>query len=94
MISSNTNPDKDEDIIRTAQRYAVEIISGAVSPYDGGRRIWKECHLKLKGGDHRLDPFVYWADEYEETANRRRRALCDKALRHAAALLIEHGSAV
>jgi hypothetical protein len=94
MISPITKTDESERIIQTAQQYAAEIVSGAVSPYDGGRRIWKECHLKLQRGDHRLDPFVYWADEYEDTSSKRRRALCDKALRHAAALLIEHGSAV
>jgi hypothetical protein len=94
MISAATKPDEREHIIRTAQRYADEIVRGVVSPYDGGRRIWRECQLELKTGDHRLDPFVYWTSEYEETTSKKRRALCDKALRHAAASLIEHGSAV
>jgi hypothetical protein len=94
MDSQHTNPVGSEEVIRLAQQYAREIISGAVSPYDGGRRIWRECHTKLEAGDHRLDPFVYWADEYEDTSSGSRRALCDKALRHAAVLLVEHGSAV
>ena len=94
MVSEPTTPDESEPFIRKAQRCADEIIRGAVSPYDGGRRIWKECQLRLKSGDHRLDPFVYWSSEYEDTTSKRRRALCDKALRHAAALLIESGSAV
>ena len=94
MSSTPPTADESEQVIRTAQRYAEEIIRGALSPYDGGRRIWKECQLKLKRGDHRLDPFVYWADEYEETSSKRRRALCDKALRHAATLLIQNGSAI
>jgi hypothetical protein len=94
MVSEPRTSDESESFIRTAQRYADEIIRGAVSPYDGGCRIWKECQLRLKTGDHRLDPFVYWSSEYEDTTSKRRRALCDKALRHAAALLIERGSAV
>src|SRR5438093_12067856 len=94
MNSPPPTSDESEQVIRTAQRYAEEIVRGVVSPYDGGRRIWKECQLKLKDGDHRLDPFVYWADEYEETSSKRRGALCDEALRHAATLLIRHGSAI
>jgi hypothetical protein len=93
MGSILPNPDGGDPIIVMARRYADEIIRGAVSPYDGGHRIWKECQLKLKDGDHRLDPFVYWSSEYEEASSKRRRALCDKALRHAANLLIERGSA-
>jgi hypothetical protein len=88
-------PDSDSpetaDIIRAAQRYAGDIVSGTVSPYDGARRIWKACQLRLPQGDHRLDPFVYWAGEYEDTSEEERRALCDKALR---TLLIENGTAI
>ena len=94
MIPEQITSDESERIIRTAQRYADEIIRGVVSPYDGSRRIWRECQLELKKGDHRLDPFVYWASEYEETSDKERHALCEKALRHAAALLVQHGSAV
>lgn len=94
MIPEESTSDQGERIIRQAQRYADEIIRGVVSPYDGSRRIWMECHLELKKDDHRLDPFVYWASEYEETSDKERRALCDKALRHAAVLLVQHGSAI
>jgi hypothetical protein len=82
-----------EDVIRDAQSIADKIIKGTLSPYDGGRRIWKECQLKLEQGDHRLDPFAYWASEYEDTSSQRRRALCDKALRQASVSLIENGKA-
>lgn len=83
-----------DQLIHTAQRYAEDIICGAVTPYEGGRRIWWECQLNLASGDHRLDPFVYWSSEYEETSDRERQALCDKALREAAASLVQRGSAL
>jgi hypothetical protein len=89
-----TSPDESNQIIQEAQRYAKEILSGAVTPYEGGHRIWRDCQLKLEDGDHRLDPFVYWASEYEETTSKPRRALCGKALRNAATLLVQHGSAL
>ena len=82
------------EIIQVAQRYAQDILTGAVKPYEGSRRIWKECQLNLEKGDHRLDPFVYWASEYENTTSRRRRALCDKSLRKAASSLVQNGSAL
>ena len=94
MIPEHTTSDESEPIIRAAKRHADEIIRGAVSPYDGSRRIWFECQLQLTKDDHRLDPFVYWASEYEETSDKERRDLCEKALRHAAELLIQQGSAV
>ena len=83
-----------DDVIRIAQRYADEILRDAVTPYDGGHRIWKECQFLLERGDRRLDPFVYWASEYEDTRSKKRRALCDRALRKAADLLVQTGSAL
>ncbi len=90
----DSNSAETADIIRTAQRYAGDIVSGTVSPYEGARSIWKACQLRLPQGDHRLDPFVYWASEYEDTSEEERRALCNKALRNAATLLIENGTAI
>ena len=90
----DSDSDKSAEAIRTAQRHAGDIMAGVVSPYDGARRIWKECQLLLQRGDHRLDPFVYWASEYEDTSDDTRRALCDKAVRDAATRFIEHGTAI
>jgi hypothetical protein len=87
-------PPASSEIMQAAQRHAEQILSGAVTAYEGGRRIWKECHLQLDRDDHRLDPFVYWASEYEDTTSKRRRALCDKALRKAASSLVQNGSAL
>ena len=94
MSSQPANSEKSEQAIQSAKQYANEIMSGALSPYEGGRRIWKECYHKLEERDHRLDPFVYWADEHESRSSKKRHALCNKALRHAATALIQNGSAV
>jgi hypothetical protein len=90
----DVGPDASGLVIQAAREYADEILHGVVTPYEGSRRIWKECQLKLKSGDHRLDPFVYWSSEFEGATSKRRRALCDKALRLAATLLVQHGSAL
>jgi hypothetical protein len=79
-------------IIRVAINIAEEILAGSVPPYDGGYRIWKECHVALLPGDH--CPFVYWSSEYQDTSDSERRALCEKAIRVAAEALVQHGSAL
>jgi len=81
-------------LIASAQHIARQIVEGSLIPYDGARRIWRECQLKLESGDHRLDPFVYWASEYEDTQDLERRALCIRAITESAALLINSGSAL
>jgi hypothetical protein len=83
-----------KNFIRIAQQIAEEILAGSVSPYDGGHRIWKECQLQLKPGDHRLDPFVYWSSEYEDTLDAERRTLCDKAICVSAEASVRTGSAL
>ena len=93
-LTPETTTSTSDQLIRTAQQFADEILCGVVTPYQGGRRIWRECQLKLASGDHRLDPFVYWSSEYEETSDKERQALCDKALRVASTLLVKHGSAL
>lgn len=83
-----------ESVLATAVQYARQILSGEITPYQGGRLIWMECQIRLANGDHRLDPFVYWASEREEASDPDRSALCDHALRTAAATLIERGTAL
>lgn len=84
----------DQQVIESAKQVARAILSGDVSPYEGGRRIWWDHQLNLESGNHSLNPFAYWASEYEEATNTDRRALCDKAIQNAATLLIERGSAL
>ena len=93
-MDTEANTQNDEQVIWTARSHARDIMARAVSPYEGGRRIWRECQLRLTTGDHRLDPFVYWAGEYEEATDEARRALCNKAIREAAAFLLGSGSAL
>jgi hypothetical protein len=83
-----------EALLTLAVQYAKQILSGKLTPYQGGRLIWWECQLKLPEGDHRLDPFVYWASEREDSSEASRHALCDHALLTAAANLIAKGSAL
>lgn len=87
-------PSPPEALIALAHQYARLMLSGEVKPYEGAERIWLECHLRLPAGDHRLDPFVYWTSEREDSADSERLALCDHALRTAAATLLEKGTAV
>ncbi len=82
------------NIIEVAKGIAEEILAGSVSPYAGAHRIWKECQLALSLGDHRLDPFVYWSSEYQDSSDSERLALCEKAIRVAAEALILHNSAL
>jgi hypothetical protein len=94
-MSVPNSPEREiEALIGNAQGIAEAIILGRVTPYDGGRRIWRECQLNLKPGDHRLDPFVYWASEYEETKDPERQALCEKAIRAAASMLVQLATAL
>jgi hypothetical protein len=93
-MSAADSATDSEQLIRAAQQHARDIVAGIVSPYDGGRRIWRECQLRLGADDHRLDPFVYWASEYEETVDEARRNLCNEAIRKAAELLVRNGSAL
>jgi len=60
------------------------MLEGSLSPYDAGLRIWKDCSLRLARGDHRLDPFVYWASEHEDADDDERREYCEYALKEAA----------
>jgi hypothetical protein len=86
--------DDSNGLINSAQQVADEILRGVTTPYEGGRRIWMECQLKLEPGDHRLDPFVYWSSEYEETSSKDRQVLCENAISAAASELLRKGSAL
>jgi len=94
MAATDPSIDASSILISIATEIAQEIRHGNISPYAGARRIWFECHQELDVGDHRLDPFVYWASEFEETSEPTRRVLCEDAIRQAAADLIQNGSAL
>ena len=93
-MSAEPEVQASEQLVWTARSYARDIVAGTVSPFEGSRRIWRECQLRLAKGDHRLDPFVYWASEYEEATDEARRALCNKGMRQAAMDLLGTGSAL
>ena len=91
------NPSKREPaiLIRDASAIACEIRKGDLALYEGSRRIWWECQLHLPPDDHRLDPFAYWASEYQDAWDDPPRiALGEDALRDAVSRLLERGSAL
>jgi hypothetical protein len=71
-----------------ARCYAEDIITGMVSPHEGARKIWKEAAHELRPADHTLDPFIYWADEYEEASDDDRRQVCRDAIVENARMLV------
>ena len=83
-----------DQFIQAAKQYAEEIIRGVATPYEGSKLIWIECQLRLEKGDHRLDPFAYWAGEIEATRDKDRLIQCELALRVAAESLINLGTAI
>jgi hypothetical protein len=70
-----------EAALLVAEDTAQHIVAGATPPYDGARFIWHHCAGILRDqGDHTLDSFVYWADEYEEAERRGRKDECQAAI--------------
>ena len=53
-----------------AQAIASEVIAGAVTPYDGAKKIWDRLYTRWPELDQ-LRPFVGLASEYEDDANHR-----------------------
>jgi hypothetical protein len=78
--------DLRNELIAKARFICGKIIDGEVTPYDGAKMIWKECHGENMPGDHTFDGFVYWADEYEDAVDDARRAHCENALRQTASI--------
>jgi len=74
-------------IIQRAKVIAAEIVDGSVSPYDGAKLI---CPMQweLPDGDHALDGFVYWEDEYDSADTDERRDHCRRAILKVAAHLL------
>ena len=66
-------------LVQQAKEIAKDILAGRTTPFDGAKAICK-LQLDLATGDHALDGFVYWADEYGEADNEERRSYCERAL--------------
>jgi hypothetical protein len=64
----------------TARTHAERIVSGKVSPADGARAMWTDVFYHLELGDHSVDPFVYWADAWEDADDDARRRFCEDAI--------------
>ena len=71
---------RKEAALFLAKRYAARIVDGSLSPYAGARAIWHELSSAVRPADDALDPFIYWADEYENTHDPERRSQCESAI--------------
>jgi hypothetical protein len=69
-----------DQLVAKAKFICGKIIDGEMTPYDGAKMIWNECHYRNMPADHTFDPFVYWADEYESADDDDRRLFCEQAL--------------
>jgi len=58
--------------IRLAKKVAEQIVSGAISPYDGANLIWRHVYYELRQPDE-LVPFVGLASEWEDHLHLRKR---------------------
>jgi hypothetical protein len=66
-----------------AHRVCERVTSGKAEPYVGAKQIWA-LQIKAPEVGHALDPFVYWANEFEEAEDSERRRYCEAALLAAA----------
>ena len=81
-------PSRKEAALILARGYAARIVDGSLSPYAGAKAIWRECACEVRPDDHTLDPFIYWADEFEDTRDPERRRLCESAIVDSARQLV------
>lgn len=52
-----------------ARHFAAEVLKGALTPYEGAKRIWTDVYLRLPGLKQ-LGPFVGLASAYEDDRER------------------------
>ena len=62
-----------------AARIAAQIVQGSLEPYIGAKQIW-QLQRRVPEVDHALDPFIYWADEFEDAADEGRQRFCIEAI--------------
>ena len=71
-----------------ARDYAARILDGSLGPYEGAKKIWVELSGEVRPNDHSLDPFIYWADEYEDAQDTERRRESERAIVESARQLV------
>jgi hypothetical protein len=86
-------PTVDDATRLVAVEHARAILDGSCTPYEGARRIAVEATSRIRmRGDHSLDAFLYWEDEYVDADDDERRAHCEQAIRQAARELVTGGA--
>jgi hypothetical protein len=74
-----------------AARVAARIVDGSVEPYDGAKQIWCLGRDVPEVG-HALDPFIYWASEFEDATDDARLQFCTQAILASARSLGGHSA--
>lgn len=59
-------PSDRQAVLLLARQAASEILSGALTPYQGARAIWQLCGASRAEIFPELDPFIYAASEWED----------------------------
>jgi hypothetical protein len=79
-------PDRSRAGLILAKAFAAQITEGTLTPYEGARSIWR---LQINtGAVPELDPFVYWASEWQGAGGVGRRQQCETAIRAVALQLL------
>jgi hypothetical protein len=85
------NYSRQEAALLLAHFYAKQIVDGTLKPYEGASKIWREASdIVRQDNIHSLDPFIYWADEYESSNNKARQKECEKVICENARYLLEN----
>jgi hypothetical protein len=74
----------NDELLAKARFHAGQIIDGVVEPLTGAQLIWQECSLQCNPRETSLDPFVYWASEFEDAIDSDRQIFCSRAMVEAA----------
>jgi hypothetical protein len=80
---------RKEAVYILARRVAEQIINQTVKPYEGAKAIWTQFAVEVRPDDHGLDPFIYWADEFEEANELQRKEYCEAAILQSAIELVK-----
>jgi hypothetical protein len=61
-----SNPSPHDAVMYLARETARDIVTGAVAPYSGAKKIWDLARRAPTDHRHELDPFIYAASEWED----------------------------
>lgn len=77
-------PTRREAGLLLSRDYAGKIVDGELTPQFAAKRIWWDVHSEVEELKPELDPFVYWASEWESADDDARKMFCEDAIRSVA----------